>query len=72
LDVTADGSLIDCRGRVSSSVSVVGPLRRGVEWETTAIPDIRRQVEALAPRLVTGRLRQRASIFARSAAVITT
>jgi uncharacterized NAD(P)/FAD-binding protein YdhS len=52
LDVTADGSLIDCRGGVSSSVSVVGPLRRGVEWETTAIPDIRRQVEALAPRLV--------------------
>jgi hypothetical protein len=26
----------------------VGPLRRGVEWETTAIPEIRAQAEALA------------------------
>src|SRR5205085_974187 len=51
LDVTPEGSLVDRRGHASRSVSVVGPLRRGVDWETTAIPDIRRQVEALAPRL---------------------
>jgi uncharacterized NAD(P)/FAD-binding protein YdhS len=51
LDVTTDGALVDGAGRVSATISVVGPLRRGVAWETTAIPDIRRQVEALAPRL---------------------
>jgi len=59
LDVTADGALVDDAGRASPAISLVGPLRRGVEWETTAIPDIRRQVEALAPRLVGDHLRER-------------
>ncbi len=51
LDVTRDGALVDRSGRVSPHVSVVGPLRRGAEWETTAIPEIRAQAEALAARI---------------------
>jgi uncharacterized NAD(P)/FAD-binding protein YdhS len=30
---------------------LVGPLRRGHQWETTAIPDIRTQASALARAL---------------------
>jgi uncharacterized NAD(P)/FAD-binding protein YdhS len=55
LDVTRDGALIDRSGRVSSVVSVVGPLRRGAEWETTAIPEIRAQAETLATRVEAAR-----------------
>jgi uncharacterized NAD(P)/FAD-binding protein YdhS len=47
-DVTGEGALVGCDGEVTPDVSVVGPLRRGVEWETTAIPEIREQAEALA------------------------
>jgi len=55
LDVTPDGALIDRSGRVSAVVSVVGPMRRGADWETTAIPEIRMQADALAGRLVSAR-----------------
>ncbi|MGO9875191.1 MAG: FAD/NAD(P)-binding protein [Acidimicrobiia bacterium] len=48
LDIAADGQLIDISGRPSDSISVIGPLRRGAEWETTAIPEIRRQATDLA------------------------
>jgi uncharacterized NAD(P)/FAD-binding protein YdhS len=61
-DVCGAGALLDELGRPSSVVSVVGPLRRGVEWETTAIPDIRRHVEELAPLIATrGRRRMSAA-----------
>jgi len=55
LDVTRDGALIDRSGRVSSVMSVVGPMRRGADWETTAIPEIRMQADALAGRLLSAR-----------------
>ena len=48
LDVTCTGALVDRAGHASQRVSVVGPLRRGAEWETTAIPEIRAQAEAVA------------------------
>jgi uncharacterized NAD(P)/FAD-binding protein YdhS len=59
LDVTRDGSLIDQLGFVSPVVSVVGPLRRGVEWETTAVPEIRAQAEELAIRVGAARRARR-------------
>jgi uncharacterized NAD(P)/FAD-binding protein YdhS len=43
LDTEADGSLPGLTGRVA----VVGPLRKGRLWETTAIPEIRAQAAAL-------------------------
>lgn len=58
LDVDARGALLDCRGRPSDALFAIGPLRRGVLWETTAIPEIRVQAAELADTL-------RASVAAR-------
>jgi uncharacterized NAD(P)/FAD-binding protein YdhS len=49
--VAGDGSLLDGSGEPSAPISVIGPLRRGSEWETTAIPEIRGQSEQLARRI---------------------
>jgi uncharacterized NAD(P)/FAD-binding protein YdhS len=46
LDVTADGTLTS-----GAPIHVIGPARRGQLWETTAVPEIRNQAEALASRL---------------------
>jgi uncharacterized NAD(P)/FAD-binding protein YdhS len=43
-DTDGDGRLPDCDDRIR----LVGPLRRGRLWETTAIPEIRSQAVALA------------------------
>jgi len=43
LDVAPDGEVVGSGGRLW----VVGPLRRGQAWETTAIPEIRSQAEAV-------------------------
>jgi uncharacterized NAD(P)/FAD-binding protein YdhS len=51
LDVTADGAVIDARGRTSGGLFAVGPITRGVFWETIAVPDIRIQCERLAAHL---------------------
>jgi uncharacterized NAD(P)/FAD-binding protein YdhS len=50
LDTCADGALRDARGRESETLFAIGPLRRGELWETTAIPEIRAQAQALAQR----------------------
>jgi uncharacterized NAD(P)/FAD-binding protein YdhS len=51
LDVDDDYRLVDSSGSASPSLSCIGPPIRGVLWETTAVPDIRRQCKALAERL---------------------
>jgi uncharacterized NAD(P)/FAD-binding protein YdhS len=50
-DVADDGAVIDANGLRSQHVWSIGPLRRGVEWETTAAREIRSQAVALAARL---------------------
>lgn len=50
-DCTPTGAVIDRQGNVSDSLSVVGPLRKGLLWETTAVPELRKQVSELAARL---------------------
>jgi uncharacterized NAD(P)/FAD-binding protein YdhS len=52
LDVTDDYRLIGKTGTPSTSLFALGPPIRGSLWETTAVPDIRKQCEALARRLV--------------------
>jgi uncharacterized NAD(P)/FAD-binding protein YdhS len=49
---TQDGRLIDANGTPSRLVFGLGPMRRGELWETTAVPDIRVQVAALAETLL--------------------
>lgn len=52
LAVTAEGALIGRDDAVSDRLFALGPVTRGAFWETTAVPDIRRQAEALAERLM--------------------
>lgn len=51
LDVDDDYRVIDAAGVPSARLFALGPPLRGVLWETTAVPDIRRQCAALADAL---------------------
>jgi uncharacterized NAD(P)/FAD-binding protein YdhS len=55
LDVSEDYRLIDDAGVASSTLFALGPPIRGALWETTAVPDIRKQCVALARRFVGSR-----------------
>ncbi len=48
LDADDEFRLIDAIGQASPRLFAIGPPLRGVLWETTAVPDIRRQCVALA------------------------
>lgn len=48
IDVTPDGAVRDATGGASAVLSVLGPGRRGSQWESTAIPEIRQHAVALA------------------------
>lgn len=50
------GALIDAKGIVSTSIFTIGPLRRGVLWETTAIPEIRLQADQLGELISMSRI----------------
>jgi uncharacterized NAD(P)/FAD-binding protein YdhS len=52
----ANGAVVDSGGRPDPDLLTLGPLRRGQLWESTAIPEIRKQAAALAVTL-TERLR---------------
>ena len=51
LDLADNGALIGAGGLVSSRLFAIGPLARGVLWESTALPDIRNQCAELATLL---------------------
>jgi uncharacterized NAD(P)/FAD-binding protein YdhS len=51
LDVDPAGRLVGADGSVQPRLWVLGPLRRGVLWETTAVPEIRAQARQLAADL---------------------
>ncbi len=51
LDTGDGGALRDARGREHETLFAIGPLRRGELWETTAVPELRTQAQALAQRL---------------------
>jgi uncharacterized NAD(P)/FAD-binding protein YdhS len=55
--VTAeDGAVVDRTGRASEVLFAIGVSRRGAEWESTAVPELRAQADALATLLTqTGR-----------------
>ncbi len=48
LDTAADGGFLDTAGTPSTRLFALGALRRGTLWESTAIPELRAQAEALA------------------------
>jgi uncharacterized NAD(P)/FAD-binding protein YdhS len=55
LDVAEDGAVIDAQGVASNLIYSVGPARKGRLWETTAVPEIRRQIAELTSLLTTER-----------------
>ncbi|GAA2603460.1 FAD/NAD(P)-binding protein [Paractinoplanes durhamensis] len=50
LDIDPDGRLIGADGKAREGLWLIGPLRRGAQWETTAVPEIRAQAHALIDR----------------------
>jgi len=48
LDVSDDGAIIDASGRPSEKLFALGPARKGLLWESTAVPEIRVQAQRLA------------------------
>ena len=48
LDIGSDGRLVGATGTVQDRLWLVGALRRGARWETTAVPEIRAQARCLA------------------------
>ena len=57
LDVTGDGDLIGASGEAAHRLFAVGPVTKGVFWESTAVPDIRVQCENLAAHIL-GKVRR--------------
>jgi uncharacterized NAD(P)/FAD-binding protein YdhS len=51
LDIDINGRLVGADGRARDNLWLVGPLRRGARWETTAVPEIRAQAAALIDSL---------------------
>ena len=51
LDIDALGRVRTALGGVQERLWLVGPLRRGARWETTAVPEIRAQARRLATDL---------------------
>ena len=51
LDVTLFGALKARDGAISQRLHALGPLTKGIFWEMTSVPDIRRQSELLAAHL---------------------
>jgi uncharacterized NAD(P)/FAD-binding protein YdhS len=47
LDIDPAGRLIGADGRAHDGRWLIGPLRRGARWETTAVPEIRSQARQL-------------------------
>ncbi len=43
LDIDATGRMVGADGRARDGLWLIGPLRRGARWETTAVPEIRAQ-----------------------------
>lgn len=51
LDVDADGTVRNQDGERSGKISLIGALRRGVEWETIGVTELRKQAQVIGDRL---------------------
>lgn len=52
LDVSLDGALVGRDGTIPQSLYVIGPARKGSLWESTAVPELREQIQQLVRHLV--------------------
>lgn len=51
LDVTPEGRAITASGAISEHISVIGSLRRGVEWESIGMTELKKQAPVIAEGL---------------------
>jgi uncharacterized NAD(P)/FAD-binding protein YdhS len=51
LDVDSDGAVRNEHGIASRSIFAIGPVRKGSLWETTAVPELRKQASDLAEHI---------------------
>ena len=51
LDTDDEGRVLDREGRASSRLCLVGPLRKGLLWENTAVPELRVEARRMAELL---------------------
>jgi uncharacterized NAD(P)/FAD-binding protein YdhS len=51
IDTDDAGAVLDAHGQASRVIFAIGPMRKGQLWETTAVPEIRAQAQALGARL---------------------
>jgi uncharacterized NAD(P)/FAD-binding protein YdhS len=63
IEVEADGAVVDANGRTSRRLFALGSLRRGLLYESTAVPELRQQVKELAELLSTVRARNGMTYF---------
>jgi uncharacterized NAD(P)/FAD-binding protein YdhS len=54
LDVDPSGLALDAHGRSDPRISVIGALRRGVEWESIGVTEFRDQAARIAGRITGG------------------
>jgi uncharacterized NAD(P)/FAD-binding protein YdhS/glyoxylase-like metal-dependent hydrolase (beta-lactamase superfamily II) len=52
IDTAAEGEIIDADGNISNWLYTLGTARKGNLWETTAVPELRVQAQALALTLL--------------------
>ena len=52
VDVDRDGAARDARGNRSVTISVLGSLRRGVDWESIGVTELKTQSRDIANRLI--------------------
>jgi uncharacterized NAD(P)/FAD-binding protein YdhS len=50
--VDSKGSVLNFNGVPSNSLFAIGPVKKGGLWETTAVPEIRKQAADLAEHIV--------------------
>lgn len=55
IDVDRNCEVVDARGDIGQGLWAIGPLCKGVLWETTAVPEIRAQAALLASRIARSR-----------------
>ncbi len=57
LDADERGAVLDAHGHAAGDIFAIGPLLRGLRYETTAVPEIRDQAAVLARTLIAERAR---------------
>lgn len=70
LEVNTTGALVSATSAASRRLFTLGPPQKGGLWETTAVPEIREQAQALAQHLLQSLRNKAAPVLANTAAVV--